>query len=59
MYRGLKLWIEPVFGHTKHNRKIYPLQLLRQITSPSRMAAGDAHPHLQKLRRHQIAPATC
>jgi transposase len=57
LYRKRQVSIEPVFGNTKHNRKIYRLNYRgRQLVRTEWRLVMLTH-NLQKLHRHQIATA--
>ncbi len=54
LYRKRKQMIEPVFGHTKHNR-LRPLPPTRQDRRQDRMATILMTHNLTKLHSHQLA----
>ena len=57
LYRKRQVSIEPVFGNTKHNRKIYRLNYRgRQLVRTEWRLVMLSH-NLQKLHRHQLAVA--
>ena len=58
IYRHRKETVEPVFGHTKHNRKIDRLQRRGRAAALSEWRLIAATHNLQKLHSHQIATAT-
>jgi hypothetical protein len=58
IYRQRKETVEPVFGHTKHNRKIDRLQRRGRAAALSEWRLIAATHNLQKLHSHQIATAT-
>jgi transposase len=58
IYRQRKQTVEPVFGHTKHNRKIDRFQRRGRAAALSEWRLIAATHNLQKLHSHQIAPAT-
>ncbi len=49
--------IEPIFGHTKHNRKIDRFQRRGRAACRSEWRLITATHNLLKLHRHQIAAA--
>ena len=58
IYRQRKQTVEPVFGHTKHNRKIDRFQRRGRAAAQSEWRLIAATHNLTKLHSHQIAPAT-
>jgi transposase len=58
IYRQRKETVEPVFGHTKHNRKIDRLQRRGRAAALSEWRLIAATHNLQKLHSHHIATAT-
>jgi hypothetical protein len=57
LYRKRQTAIEPVFGHTKHNRKIYRLNYRGRSLVRTEWRLVTLSHNLQKLHRHQIATA--
>jgi transposase len=57
LYRKRQTAIEPVFGHTKHNRKIYRLNYRGRSLVRTEWRLVMLTHNLQKLHRHQIATA--
>ena len=57
LYRKRQTAIEPVFGHTKHNRKIYRLNYRGRSLVRTEWRLVMLSHNLQKLHRHQIAAA--
>jgi hypothetical protein len=58
IYRQRKQTVEPVFGHTKHNRKIARFQRRGRAAALSEWRLIAATHNLGKLHSHQIASAT-
>jgi hypothetical protein len=58
IYRQRKETVEPVFGHTKHNRKIDRFQRRGRAAALSEWRLIAATHNLTKLHSHQIATAT-
>jgi hypothetical protein len=58
IYRQRKQTIEPVFGHTKHNRKIDRFQRRGRAAALSEWRLIAATHNLQKLHSHSMAAAT-
>ena len=58
IYRQRKETVEPVFGHTKHNRKIDRLQRRGRAAALSEWRLIAATHNLTKLHSHLIATAT-
>jgi transposase len=58
IYRQRKQTVEPVFGHTKHNRKIDRFQRRGRAAALSEWRLIAATHNLTKLHSHQIATAT-
>jgi transposase len=58
IYRQRKQTIEPVFGHTKHNRKIDRFQRRGRAAALSEWRLIAATHNLTKLHSHQIATST-
>jgi transposase len=58
LYRQRKPTIEPVFGHTKHNRKIDRFQRRGRSAVRSEWRLIAATHNLLKLHKHWISPAT-
>jgi hypothetical protein len=58
IYRQRKQTVEPVFGHTRHNRKIDRCQRRGRAAALSEWRLIAATHNLQKLHSHQIATAT-
>jgi transposase len=58
IYRQRKQTIEPVFGHTKHNRKIDRFQRRGRAAALSEWRLIAATHNLTKLHSHQTATAT-
>jgi transposase len=58
IYQQRKQTIEPVFGHTKHNRKIDRFQRRGRAAALSEWRLIAATHNLAKLHSHQIAAAT-
>ena len=58
IYQQRKQTIEPVFGHTKHNRKIDRFQRRGRAAALSEWRLIAATHNLTKLHSHQIAAAT-
>jgi transposase len=57
LYRKRQTAIEPVFGHTKHNRKIYRFNYRGRSMVRTEWRLVLLTHNLQKLHRHQIATA--
>ena len=57
IYRQRKQTIEPVFGHTKHNRRIDRFQRRGRAAALSEWRLIAATHNLGKLHRHRTAPA--
>lgn len=57
LYRKRQTAIEPVFGNTKHNRKIYRLNYRGRSLVRTEWRLVMLTHNLQKLHRHQIATA--
>ena len=57
LYRKRQQSIEPVFGHTKHNRKIYRVNYRGRSLVRTEWRLLMATHNLTKLHRHQIALA--
>jgi transposase len=57
LYTKRQTAIEPVFGHTKHNRKIYRLNYRGRSLVRTEWRLVMLSHNLQKLHRHQIAAA--
>jgi transposase len=57
LYRKRQTSIEPVFGNTKHNRKIYRLNYRGRSLVRTEWRLTMLTHNLQKLHRHQIATA--
>ena len=57
LYTKRQTAIEPVFGHTKHNRKIYRLNYRDRSLVRTEWRLVMLSHNLQKLHRHQIATA--
>ena len=57
LYRKRQTAIEPVFGHTKHNRKIYRFNYRGRSPVRTEWRLVMLTHNLQKLHRHQIATA--
>jgi transposase len=57
LYRKRQTAIEPVFGHTKHNRQIYRLNYRGRSLVRTEWRLVMLSHNLQKLHRHQIATA--
>jgi hypothetical protein len=58
IYQQRKQTVEPVFGHTKHNRKIDRFQRRGRAAALSEWRLIAATHNLGKLHNHQIAAAT-
>ena len=58
IYRQRKETVEPVFGHTKHNRKIDRFQRRGRAAALSEWRLIAATHNLTKLHSHQLATAT-
>jgi hypothetical protein len=58
IYRQRKETVEPVFGHTKHNRKIDRFQRRGRAAALSEWQLIAATHNLTALHSHQIAAAT-
>jgi transposase len=58
IYQQRKQTVEPVFGHTKHNRKIDRFQRRGRAAALSEWRLIAATHNLAKLHSHQIAAAT-
>jgi len=57
LYRRRKVMVEPVFGQTKHNRRINQFQRLGRSAARSEWRLITATHNLLKLHKHQIAAA--
>lgn len=57
LYTKRQTAIEPVFGHTKHNRKIYRLNYRGRSLVRTEWRLVMLSHNLQKLHRHQLATA--
>jgi hypothetical protein len=57
IYRQRQQTVEPVFGHTKHNRKIDRFQRRGRAAALSEWRLIAATHNLQKLHSHQVATA--
>jgi transposase len=58
IYKQRKQTVEPVFGHTKHNRRIDRFQRRGRAAALSEWRLIAATHNLAKLHNHQIAAAT-
>jgi hypothetical protein len=58
IYQQRKQTVEPVFGHTKHNRKIDRFQRRGRAAALSERRLIAATHNLTKLHNQRTAPAT-
>jgi hypothetical protein len=58
LYRKRRELIEPVYGHTKHNRKIYRFNYRGRAAVRTEWRLVMMTHNLTKLHRHQVATTT-